>query len=109
MTKFLSSFTFKFWLAVCAALLACLPLAYCKGRSDGAALKQAQIDRATTKAVTKARAADQTASARRAADNERIENASAKREDAARTGGRTGANCERLRAAYPNRPIPACD
>ncbi len=73
---------------------------------DDTEAKYAEIAR---KAVVKARQADETANTQRATDNERIENAARKREDAARTGGRTGANCERLRAAYPNRAIPACD
>ncbi|HCT35089.1 MAG TPA: hypothetical protein DF966_18235 [Sulfitobacter sp.] len=37
---FLRGFTFKVWLAVCAALLACIPLAYCKGQGDGKALER---------------------------------------------------------------------
>ena len=38
MTKivtFLSAVSFKVWLGICAALLACLPLTYCKGKTDG--------------------------------------------------------------------------
>jgi len=107
--SYLSGFTFKFWLALCLAIAACIPVAYCKGRSDGAAWKQAQFDRATTKAITKARAADEAANIRRAADTERTNDASERREEAAAAGGRTAVNCERLRAAYPDRAIPACD
>ncbi|MAO03556.1 MAG: hypothetical protein ABGX08_00015 [Citromicrobium sp.] len=104
---YLSGFTFKFWLGLCLLIAACVPLAYCKGRSDGSALKQAQIDRAVTKAVQKARDADNTASEQRAADTERNNDASDARQDAIRDAGRDGLNCERLRRAYPDRDLPA--
>ena len=55
---YLSGFTFKFWLAVCAALLACLPVAYCKGHGDGENAASAEYEAAARKAVERAREAD---------------------------------------------------
>lgn len=103
---YLSGFKFQFWLTLCLAIAACIPLAYCKGRSDGKALKQAQIDRAVAGALQAQREADEQTNRQRQADDERNRNADEERREAARTGGRAAVNCERLRAAYPDRALP---
>lgn len=108
-TGFLGGFTFKFWLALCAALLACIPLAYCKGQADGKAIESAKTEKAARKAVERARKADEDTNVQRQADTERNTDADLERKEAARNGGRDAVNCARLRRAYPDSPIPACD
>jgi hypothetical protein len=56
--KWASGFTAQFWLALIVALIACLPVAYCKGRADGRALERAEQARAAAQAVARARKAD---------------------------------------------------
>lgn len=82
--RYLSGFTFKFWLAVCAALLACLPVTYCKGRADGRAIEreaQATVER---KATEEAREADQAAGAVVDAEQDSVATSNARAEEAAR-------------------------
>lgn len=106
---FLGGFTWRFWAILLAVSLACLPVAYCKGLSDGKAIESAKHDRAARKAVERAREADEGAAERRAADDKENTDASNERKDAILDAGRDGLNCARLRRAYPDRSIPACD
>lgn len=105
---FLSGFTIKFWLIVCAVLIACMPLAYCKGVSDGKAMERGEWEQATREAQQRARKADEGTNRQRQADTERNTENANRRDDAARTGGRVARDCERLRQAGIDTP-PACD
>lgn len=107
-TKFLKGFTLKFWLIVCAVLIACLPVAYCKGVSDGKAIEAAAQTKAENKALKQAREADEDTNQQRQDDQERNTENANRRENAARDGGRRAANCERLRQAGLDTPS-ACD
>ena len=107
-SNWLSGFTIKFWLIVCAVLIVCLPVAYCKGVSDGKAIEAAAQTKAENKALEQAREADTGANQSRQDDTERNTENANRRDEAARTGGRTAANCERLRQAGIDTP-PACN
>lgn len=107
-SDWLSGFTIKFWLIVCAVLIACLPLAYCKGVSDGKAIEAAAQTKAENKALDRAREADEGTNRQRQADTERNTENANRRDEAARSGGRRAANCERLRQAGVDAPT-ACD
>lgn len=106
-TGWLSGFTFKFWLIVCAVLLACLPVAYCKGVSDGKAIERGKWEQAARKAQERARQADEGTNRQRQADTERNTENANRRDEAARDGGRAAVNCERLRQAGID-TSPAC-
>jgi len=107
-SDYLSGFTFKFWLALLAAVAVCIPLAYCKGVSDGKAIERSAWEKSARKAVERAREADETANQSRQDDTERNTENANRRDEAARSGGRDAANCERLRQAGIDTP-PACD
>ena len=107
-SDWLSGFTIKFWLIVCAVLIACLPLAYCKGVSDGKAIEQAAQTKSENKALKDAREADTGANTARQDDTERNTENANRRDEAARSGGRIARDCERLRQAGIDTP-PACD
>ena len=109
--RWLEGVKWKVWLGVVAALLACVPLAYCGGKSDGReAERKAQL-KAQIAEERKAREDDAEAAERRAANKvendakdkarqEAIDNAPDDETDAA---GRALA-CERLRAAGIDTP-----
>ena len=110
MTKivtFLSAVSFKVWLGICAALLACLPLTYCKGKTDG---KTQEIERqlkAEIEAQKAARKADDNTATRREQDNQTNQENEDARNNAIERGGRIELNCERLRrAGYLDTDIP---
>jgi len=113
-SNWLSGFTIKFWLIVCAVLIACLPVAYCKGVSDGKAIEREAQTAADNKALRDAREADQEAARRRAeGERQNTENSNARKEaidnapdDQTDAPGRALA-CERLRQAGKATPA-AC-
>ena len=104
----LSGFTIKFWLIICVVLIACLPLAYCKGVADGKDIEAAAQTKAENKALEQAREADRGANQSRQDDTERNTENANRRDEAARSGGRVARDCERLRQAGIDTP-PACD
>ena len=106
--NYLSGFTFKFWLTLCLAIAACIPLAYCEGVSDGKAIERTAWEKAAREAVERARKADETANQSRQDDTERNTENANRRDEAARNGGRIARDCERLRQAGVDTP-PACD
>lgn len=108
LTGYLSGFTFKFWLGLCAILLAANGVSYCKGVSDGKKIEAAAQTKAENKALKDARKADETVNQSRQDDTERNTDNANRRDEAARNGGRAAANCERLRQAGIDTP-PACD
>lgn len=108
LTDYLSGFTFKFWLALLAAVAACIPVAYCKGVSDGKAIERSAWEKSARKAVERARKADEGANEARQDDNERNTENANRRDEAARSGGRIARDCERLRQAGVDTP-PACN
>lgn len=75
--------------------------------SQGYDARTAEYEAAAQKAKDRARDADVKAADSRALDTERNDDADDARREAARTGGRDAVNCERLRRAYPDRPLPA--
>ena len=75
--------------------------------NDGVAEERARWEAKVQEAKDRAKDADVGAADQRAKDAERNDDASDARKDAIRDNGRTGLNCERLRRAYPNRPLPA--
>ena len=76
---------------------------------DGVSDERARWEAKVQEAKDRAKDADVGAADQRAKDAERNDDASDARKDAIRDNGRVGLNCERLRRAYPNRPLPpAC-
>ena len=94
-------------LAVAVLLIGTHALAYCTGRNDGRSSERIRTEQAARKTVEQAREADEITNTRRQADDERNDDAARERKEAAATGGRAAVNCERLRRAYPDRPLPA--
>lgn len=77
--------------------------------NDGVSDERARWEAKVQEAKDRAKDADVGAADQRAKDAERNDDASDARKDAIRDNGRVGLNCERLRRAYPNRPLPpAC-
>ena len=110
---FLSGFTPKFWLAICAALLAALPVAYFIGRDAGADAVEARYASAREEELQQAREADAAASEQRADDTKTLTRKDEERHEAiddAQPGVPDAANralgCQRLRQAGVA-PLPA--
>lgn len=77
--------------------------------SQGIHTERARWEAAAQKAKDRAREADVDAANTRAVDEKENTDASNERKEGIRDAGRDGLNCARLRRAYPNRSIPACD
>lgn len=106
LARILAPLPMKIAAGVIALLLACLPIAYFNGRSDGAEAVEDRYAAARTRALVQAREADAAASRRRIIDTERNRTHDEERIEAiaaAESGAPDAANrslaCERLRQA----------
>lgn len=100
--SFLSSLTARFWQIALTVTLACLPLAYCQGRSDGKHAERAKWEAAAAAAKARADKATVTAGQQRAIDTIRNHDLEKARTDAIAQNPndpRRALNCERLRQA----------
>ena len=114
----LSGFTFKFWLALCALLLAANGVSYCKGVRDGRALQAATYADAERKAGKVNDESAGIAAGERETDTNQIDRNQKDRSNAIKaapdgdnkpSAASNAANCERLRQAGRDlSEFPAC-
>lgn len=102
---FLKRIPWQVWLVLAVALTAWL---WGNHRyNEGYAARTAEYEAAQIEAAKRTRAADEAADTQRTADNTRNTADDDARTNAAAAGGRTGANCERLRqAGYGEADLP---
>lgn len=94
---FMKSIPWQVWAGVGAILL--LGLSYCAGERAGYSKRLAEEAAISAQAIEDARKADDNAGTQREADNTRNQKNEQERNEAIRSDGRTGLNCQRLRDA----------